>query len=80
MARQDRHGRDYARLDALKAGDLVELDDGFTCHPPGIARIAAGADGFLYFACDGGHHVLTGQLDDDGYLIGIYPAPEAKAP
>lgn len=85
MSSTDVNGRAYARLDELKPGDMVELDDGFTCHDAGIVEVKADAaepDDRLYFDCvdDNGRpqqHHLVGQLDDDGYLVGIYPVAKS---
>ena len=69
---QDRDGREYAKLTHLKNGDFIELDSGFTCHPPGIVLVRIEA-GRLYFDCDKHKHYLDGQLADDGdSLVGIY--------
>lgn len=74
----DTAGRPWARLGALKAGDMVELDDGFTCSPKKRQRVRedAGASGGLYVKCADGRHYLAGQLDfkDSDALIGVYKA------
>lgn len=80
MSGTDVNGRPYARLEQLKPGDMVELDDGFTCHEAGIVEVKEDADepdDTLYFDCvdDDGRphrHHLVGQLDDDGFLVGVY--------
>lgn len=59
-----------AYLDALKAGDLVYADAGFTCMEPGKKRIEEDSEG-LYIVCDEGKHYLDGQLLDDGSLVGL---------
>lgn len=62
----------FAKLSELKAGDTIELDDGFTCAEAGEAKVVQ-RDGGLCFRCGEGWHYLTGQLaDDDNTLIGIY--------
>lgn len=74
----DTNGREYARLSNLKAGDVVDLDGGFTC---GISsrRLPVEADSSgLYVPCGEGKHYLDGQIDDAGdHLIGVYPAASA---
>jgi hypothetical protein len=81
MSGCDIRGRPYARLESLNIGDMVELDDGFTCHAAGIVEVkydpADTSDPF-YFNCVGEagepqKHFLVGQLDEDGFLVGIYP-------
>lgn len=73
MSTHDTTGREYARLSALKAGDVVTLDTGFTCRRAGPATLEQGA-GELCFQCSAGNHYLGGQLGEDGeHLIGIYP-------
>lgn len=79
MARPcDNHGRPYARLSTLKAGDKVQVDDGFTCIVKWGHRLVRqdstrpGIDG-LFIDCRSGRHYLDGQLDDDSdFLIGVY--------
>lgn len=70
-ATHDLRGRPYAKLSELKAGDQVELDEGFTCHKAGFVTLKDSI-GFLYFECDEGEHCLQGQADDGEHLVGIY--------
>lgn len=51
---KDADGRPYARLPELRAGDVLEADDGFPCIRPG-ARLVVQADvaGRLYVVCFG---------------------------
>lgn len=69
----DKQNRPYAKLSELKAGDHVELDNGFDCHVMGVATIHADDRGDLYFACHYGKHYIADQADGGGTLIGIYP-------
>lgn len=55
-----------------KAGDIVRLDDGFTCCPAGEVMLHYGDKGRLFFACDHGQHYIDGQLDSKGNYVGIY--------
>ena len=74
MPTRDNNGRDYARLSKLEPGDVIEVDNDFTCINGGTqTRIHAAADGALYFACREGGHLLDGQLDSrSDALIGVY--------
>lgn len=69
---QDIKGRDYLKLSEAKDGMIVELDDGFTCRKAGKAMLYS-KDGELYFFCDDGTHLISGQADDGIHCIGIYP-------
>jgi hypothetical protein len=69
----DTANRVYARLSELKVGDIVEVDDGFGCLSKGDQRqIKITVNGSLYIDCAIGQHTLIGQLDNAGFLIGIY--------
>lgn len=58
------------RLEDLNAGDMVAIDQGFTCHPGGPALVWENA-GRLFFFCKCGFHYLDGQVDDVGNLVGL---------
>lgn len=68
----DINGRKYAKLSALKVGDKVELDDGFTCHKAGIVEIIKSDIGKLGFKCSAGFHEISGQADDGEHCVGVY--------
>lgn len=68
----DKQGRPYAKLSELKAGDSIELDNGFTCAKSGVTTVQEDNLG-LYFTCSDGRHTLAGQVEDET-LIGIYRA------
>ena len=76
----DIDGRPYAKLSELKAGDKVELYDGFDCHAPGIVELEVDANGRLFFFCveqdtgmnDAQHHYIDGQADDGEHCVGVY--------
>ncbi len=68
----DKLGREYARLSALKEGDTIELDGGFTCEPSGQTIVYRDENGLFFYCYDGCHHLKT-QADNGEDLIGIYP-------
>lgn len=68
----DLQGRKYLKLANAKEGQIVELDDGFTCHCEGKVELLKDEHG-LYFLCEDGTHHIDGQADDGIHCIGIYP-------
>jgi hypothetical protein len=73
MIMSDVNGRPYARMDELSPEDTVEVDGDFDCMHPGERKvIRANAAGDLFVICDRGRHMLDGQLNDDGELVGVY--------
>lgn len=68
---KDKQGREYAKLNDLKAGDKIELDSGFTCHAAGEAVVIERMDE-IGFACNEGFHCLEDQADDGIHCIGVY--------
>lgn len=69
----DLKGREYAKTQDLKEGDVIEVDSDFTCIAEGQKRKVHKDKNGLYFSCGSGHHSLDGQLSDNGlYYIGIY--------
>lgn len=72
----DLNGREYAKAGQLKAGDEVQVDDGFTClRANSTHTVFSGKNcpDALYIKCDKGIHWLDGQLAADGEtLIGVY--------
>ena len=77
-ASADVSGRDYVRADAVKAGDLLQADGGFTCIAGGAVLPVKEFDGALYVDFADGCHDLAGQDDGDGILIGFYPAARSQ--
>jgi hypothetical protein len=76
MATRDKKGRRYAKLAGLRPGDKVQVDGGFDCMEAwSIKEVHQHKSGVLYINCGKGNHILDGQDDGDGYLVGIYPAP-----
>lgn len=63
----------WAKLTDLKAGDTVELH-GFDCAQ-GVVTLERDIFDELFFPCAAGKHYITGQLDPDGYLVGITIRP-----
>lgn len=55
----------------LVAGKTVEVDAGFTCMGSGKHIVQQNSAGEFYLRCAKGDHMLDGQIDEDGELIGI---------
>jgi hypothetical protein len=51
-----------ARLSELRVGDVVSLDDGFTCRLGQTATVEADERGSLIFACAAGAHYIAAHL------------------
>jgi hypothetical protein len=63
------------KLEDLKEGDVVKVDDGFPCIDAFVEkRVHIDAWGNLYVFCKKGKHLLDSQEDVDGELIGISKA------
>ena len=58
------------KLTDIKSGNLVFLDNGFTCVKPGFHKVNSDKEG-LYVCCDHGKHYLNGQEDENGDLVGV---------
>jgi hypothetical protein len=71
MPTHDKLGREYARLDGLKAGDMVHADGDFPCMR-GNYTVRSDGVGSLYVECDYNTHYLDGQDDGNGSLVGFY--------
>lgn len=60
------------KYSSLREGMLLRFDDAFCC---GIANteqvVKKDGVGAYYVPCEAGHHFLDGQMDDDGFLVGI---------
>lgn len=66
----DLQGREYAHYDDLKVGDLLVVDDDFTCMSGwSVKELFEDEDGF-YVHCDQGRHYLVEE--EDGYIVGMY--------
>lgn len=68
------------RLDELKAGDVVIVDDGFACIRPGVLTVNADDDGKLYIPCDEGRHYLDVDFNDPALIVGLKFATSCPAP
>lgn len=71
MSTHDANGIEWVKLSELRPGDVIRLDEGFTCHPPGLV-VVQGEIGNLSFNCDDGSHSLDGQCDDGEHCVGVY--------
>ncbi len=79
MATHDKQGRAYAKLSELKAGDEIELDDGFTCASAGKKIVKETPYGLAFDCSEGdGSHTISGQADDGEHCIGIYKIRASK--
>lgn len=56
----------------LKPNQEVYVDAGFTCMSEGIHTIKQNEKGEFYLQCSDGEHLLDGQKNHIGVLIGIY--------
>lgn len=72
----DNSGRAYATTATTKAGDIVQVDGGFTCMAEGAAATVESDCGGLFVSCNEGHHYLDGQIEGCTY-VGVYPAGAA---
>lgn len=64
--------RKFALLKNIKPGDTLTTDAGFDCMSPGSKKTVFALADKLFICCKHGHHLLDGQLDNEGYLIGLY--------
>lgn len=76
-SKTDAHGRAYATVAEIKAGDILEPDDGFDCMLCGDVLTVQDDGNQLYVPCSQGRHFLDGQVGvdtDDGtvFYIGLY--------
>lgn len=75
----DKQGRKYAKLNELKQGSKVIVDDGFPCMKAWSEREVFEEGKELYIKCRSGMHSLEGQLEfGTEILIGIYHAEGFK--
>lgn len=68
----DLNGRKYARLKAIRKGDKLQVDNGFTCLKEKSCRIVQKNKSGKYVNCSEGKHYLAAQTNKGGYLIGMY--------
>lgn len=62
------------KIDELKEGDTVIVDNGFSCMQSGKYKIKSDFYGRLFIVCSKGFYHLEGQVSTDGELIGITKA------
>jgi hypothetical protein len=66
----------WASSYSVKAGDVLEVDAGFSCITKGtrlrVERVGNGDSFFdLYVPCSHGKHYLSGQQNPEGELVGF---------
>ena len=54
----------------LKPGDRLTDFEFWGCVPQGAVRIIQSSESGLYVKCREGRHYLSGQIGDDGELVG----------
>lgn len=70
---RDNKGREWAKIQQVKPGSVLECDGGFTCMRNGETRTVGRDIHGLFISCTEGHHYLDGQEEED-YYIGLYLA------
>jgi len=86
MSMHSTDGREWAKLSALKEGDKLLADGGFTCIEEGaILTVAKDGRSNLFVPCGlagKDKHYLDGQISDDDHdhLVGFWPAPATDNP
>lgn len=59
------------KLSEIRVGDLLKVDDGFSCVPPNSLVTVYRCKRGLYFECTEGRHYLDGQTNENGNLVGL---------
>lgn len=72
MPTHDTDGNEYLKLADAKPGQIVWLDDGFTCAKQGSVELLLGPTGAKCFRCAQGFHDISGQCDHGEHCVGIY--------
>lgn len=63
----------------LKEGMEVISDSGFTCLKEGDVRtVKVDEEGYFYINCEEGTHLLIGQYNEDGIVVGLNPYEEGS--
>ena len=63
----------YAHEDGVKVGTVLYPDGDFDCMKKGTRKVVKEDEhGNLYISCKEKRHLLDGQIDKDGYYIGLY--------
>ena len=66
------------KLTDLRPGDIVQGFESWCCVPHFAKRTVQKAkDGTLFLRCSDGTHLLDGQEDDNGILVGMSKARNA---
>lgn len=63
------------KFNAIKIGDILIPDGGFTCMAADKPKCVEEHDGELFIPCSDGKHFLCGQEDDEGNLVGLSRSP-----
>ena len=64
------------KIDDVKEGDKLVADAGFTCLKDGQeVKVCRTPDGLLAIPCACGDHLLDGQVEEHGELIGLKRRP-----
>lgn len=59
---------EYARVDDVKAGDVLVTDGGFTCMSENEHKTVKQDNGGLFVDCSEKRHYLDGQIEGDVYI------------
>lgn len=73
-------GQPYLKLQDLKVGMMMHVDGGFSCMPEGDCMVEATQDGELFVPCSSGSHLLEGQCEEDGTMVGITAVVNPASP
>ena len=60
----------WLKLNEARKGQIVKLDNGFTCHRAGRVILQKDGNG-IFFSCKEGKHYIDGQADDGIHCVGI---------
>jgi hypothetical protein len=72
MQASDNAGRQYLKINQARDGQIVDLNDGFSCCRKGKITLHE-CEGQLFFWCDEGMHFLANQAADGIHCVGVYP-------
>lgn len=75
MSTHDISGKEWARVDQVKRGSIVQTDGGSPCFRKNYNYVvhANQESGELYIKCRDGCHVLDGQYNEaETHYVGIY--------
>jgi len=63
--------RAFAKVSAVKAGDFLRTDGGFTCMRRNAHKMVCEDINGLFISCSSGAHYLNGQVEGEEY-VGLY--------